>query len=279
MARYYSGNNEPLTRWGTRPVYLTTILTALFVLGLIVSAVLDIRRSGAAEWLIFSMPLAPAWSVWRAATYVLIGEMSFFTPFVILCFYWWSLGIETHLGRRALTRLLTALVLVGPAVCIAWWSVGAPASAVGNYAFTSGLLVAFATLYPNTEAWGWIPFKWLTFACIATGSLMLLGQSRWVELSMLWASCVVGFASMRSAKDAEYDDYEPPFARFRKIFRREPKLRVLPPPRVFEAEGEDVESIDPLLDKIARSGMASLSKKERARLEQAREALLKKDRR
>jgi hypothetical protein len=42
-------------------------------------------------------------------------------------------------------------------------------------------------------------------------------------------------------------------------------------------EDEAVDAIDPLLDKIARSGMASLTLKERARLEKAREALMKKE--
>ena len=47
------------------------------------------------------------------------------------------------------------------------------------------------------------------------------------------------------------------------------------------AEGatmDEVESIDPLLDKIARTGMASLTAKERTRLEKAREALIRKER-
>jgi hypothetical protein len=285
MARYCPGNNEPLTRWNNHPVYLTTILTGLFIVGLVATAVLGAARSPILEWLIFTMPLVPAWSLWRLFTYVFIGQLSFFTPFAILCFYWWSMGIETHMGRRVLTRLLVLLALTGPAACVAWWMIAGPSvagiAAIGNYAFTCGLLVAFATLYPNTEAWGWIPFKWLTFACVACGSLMLLASRSWIELSQLWASCAVGFAFMRHAKELEYDDYESPFARLGKLFQRKPKFRVLPKPanaRRAVEEADEIESIDPLLDKIARSGMASLSAEERARLEKAREALMKKDR-
>jgi hypothetical protein len=85
---------------------------------------------------------------------------------------------------------------------------------------------------------------------------------------------------MRHAQELEHDDYESPFARFAKRFRRQPKFRVLPTPLARSRrveEPDEVESIDPLLDKIARSGMNSLTAKERARLEKAREALLKKD--
>ena len=84
---------------------------------------------------------------------------------------------------------------------------------------------------------------------------------------------------MRHAKEVEHDDYESPLVRFVSRFRR-PKFRVLPAPTARSRrveEPDEVESIDPLLDKIARSGMNSLTAKERARLEKAREALLKKD--
>ena len=282
MARYLSRNNDPLTRWNNHPVYLTTILTGLFILGLVVSAVLGSMRSPLGAMLVFTMPLEPAWSLWRLVTYIFVGQLSFFTPFAILCFYWWSMGIETHVGRTVLSKLLALLVLVGPLVCVVRWKMlGAFDVAAGNYAFTCGLLIAFATLYPNTEAWGWIPFKWVAFACVVSGSLMLLADRNWGDLSQLWASCVVGFAYMNHAKELDHDDYESPFARFGKLFERKPKFRVLPAPVVRRRnvdELDELESIDPLLDKIARTGMASLTAKERARLEKAREALIKKDR-
>jgi hypothetical protein len=45
-----------------------------------------------------------------------------------------------------------------------------------------------------------------------------------------------------------------------------------------EAEEEDLhESIDPILDKISRSGLASLTARERSRLEKARHKLIAKD--
>ena len=277
MARYLSRNNDPLTSWNNHPVYLTTILTGLFIVGLIVSAIIG----SLAGLFVFRMPLVPEWSLWRLVTYVFVGELSFFTPFAIFCFYCWSMGIETHVGRTILSKLLALLLLASPLVTVVCWKLGVPAVAAGNYAFTCGLLIAFATLYPNTEAWGWVPFKWLAFACVACGSLMLLSNRSWGELSQLWASCAVGFAYMRYAKELDHDDYESPFAKLGKLFERKPKFRVLPTPaarrRVVE-EADEVESIDPLLDKIARSGMASLSARERARLEKAREALIKKDR-
>jgi hypothetical protein len=90
---------------------------------------------------------------------------------------------------------------------------------------------------------------------------------------------------MRHARDADHDDSIPLTARIRSLFRKKPKLRVVPPPvpsarrpvptPAVQEEG-DVE-IDALLDKIAKSGLNSLSKAERAKLERARQELLKKE--
>lgn len=283
MARYASRNNEPLGRWNGLPIYLTTILTAVFVAGLIFCAVTGAMRSPLGAALAFTMPLVPAWSIWRVVTYVFLGQINFFTPFAILCFYWWSTGIESHLGRATLARLLAVLMIIGPVVSmLAWLVLRMPSATAGNYVFTCGLLVAFATLYPRAEAWGWIPFKWIAFACIACGSLMILADRDWLQLAQLWATCAAAFAFIRFAVETEYDDYESPFARLGNYWKAR-KFRVLPdPPRSaprIETEVEDAVTadMDRLLDKIAKSGLSSLTPKERAELEKAREELLRRD--
>ncbi len=284
MARYTSGRNQPLTHWNNLPIYLTTILTAVFVLGLIASAVLMSMRSPLLGWLVFAMPLDPGWSIWRLFSYVFVGQVSFFTPFSILFFYWLGVGIETHLGRAILSRMLLLITLVTPAMAaLWWWSFGVPSNtlSVDNYMLMSGLLVAFATLYPITEAWGWIPFKWVAFACIACGSLMLLADRNWLGISQLWASCGAAFAYTRHAVELEHDDYESPLARLTLWFRRR-KFSVVKsadsrPSRRGSEVSEPAEEMDRLLDKIAKSGLSSLTSAERSRLEKARQALLKRE--
>jgi hypothetical protein len=284
MARYTSGNTPPLGQWGNVPIFLTTIVTAALVVGLLVTALLTASGSPLLSALVFDMPLVPSWSLWRLVTYVVVTDINFFTPFGIFFFYWMSMGLETHLGRAALARLLTLLVLVVPALAAAWWfGFGHPSSTYqwGNYLFTSSLLVAFATLYPRTEAFGWVPFKWVAFACIVCGSLMLLARGSVVELSELWGSCAVAFAFVRHALEAEYDDYESPLARLQLWFRRRRFRVVKPAPRPRPAAvgaSSPADELDRLLDKIAKSGIDSLTPAERTRLEKAREALLRKER-
>jgi hypothetical protein len=283
MARYYSGANQPLGTWNNLPIYLTTILTALLVVGFIGTAILESAGSALEGLFIFTMPLYPGWTVWRLFTYVFINPLNFFTPFGIWCFYWFAVGIETHLGRIRLSQLLVILTLV-PVVfaAVLYWGRGVPTDAGGISLLLAGLLVAFATLNPKTEAWGWIPFKWMAFACIFCGSLMYLAHRDWIPLIELWLSCVVGFGFIRLAKEQEYDDYVSPFSRLKSYFRRKPKLRVMPPPQADRRSpvvNEPPSEIDVLLDKIAKSGMGSLTPKERAQLEKAREALMRRDQR
>ena len=63
---------------------------------------------------------------------------------------------------------------------------------------------------------------------------------------------------------------------FPKVFSRRPKFRVVPKPK---PEEDALTSMDPLLDKIAKRGISSLTAGERSALERAREALVKRDKR
>ena len=115
---------------------------------------------------------------------------------------------------------------------------------------------------------------------------MLVGDRAWGSLVSLLLVCLASFSYMRGAIEQEYDDHVPFGARVRAWFRPKPKLRIVPRRRdpeeaLTRADFEDDEpesEMDALLDKIARNGLASLSPNERARLELAREELLKKDR-
>ena len=293
MARYLSRETEPYGKWKGIPIYLTTILTAVFVVGMIATAVLRAADSQFIESLILHVPLQSAWGVLGIVTYPFMGLPDFFTPFAIMCFYWWACGIETHLGRRPLVTLLAILALAPAAAAWFWWGLfGMGSSMQGNYLLTIGLLIAFATLYPNTEVWGWIPFKYFAAMCVACGLLIKIGDKAWGAVAHIVAICLISFLYIRHAVDQEYDDHVPISARIRSWFRRKPRLRVLPASehttyRERRAQRETPVSdtaerisaeVDALLEKIARNGISSLTDKERAKLELARMELLKKER-
>ena len=287
MARYMSRDTEPLAKWRGMPIYLTTIFTAALAVGLIVSAALTAAHSPWLTSLKFSVPVT-SWTGWLSVlSYPFINHVDFFAPLGLVCFYWWGAGIESHLGRGPLVRLLLILVLL-PVAFLSVLSLMEHSSGrlSGNFFLLAGLLVGFATLYPTTEWAGWMPYKYLAFASILCGSLMLVAERDWLRLADLWVVCAGAFFYTRHAIEKEYDDHVPLGARVRAWFRRTPKLRIVqrrrdPEEPLTRGDFEDDEpesEMDALLDKIARNGLASLSPNERARLELAREELLKKDR-
>ncbi len=292
MARYMSRDTEPLFKWGRLPIYLTTIFAALLAVGFLLSAVLKSAHSPWLNALTFTAPVR-SWTGWLSAlSYPLVSEVNFFTPLSIICFYWWALGIESHLGRAPLARLLGILVLL-PVAFVSVLSLSGFGGSVlaGQYFLTAGLLVAFATLYPNTEWAGWVPFKYLAFACILCGSLMFIAEQHWLEAADLWLVCIATFFFMRHAIEQEFDDAGSGggfnlAARLRRWFQRKPKFRVVPRTKATlssiasdDDDDDELENeLDTLLDKIAKNGLSSLSSNERARLELAREQLLKKER-
>src|SRR5688572_11683466 len=115
MSRFSNRENEPLDNWNGIPVYLTTIIAALFALGFLGSAVLQAMRAPFLQYLVFTMP-GGTWTLASLITYPFVDQISFFTPFAIFVFYWWAVGIETHLGRVALGKLLLLLLILPAAV-------------------------------------------------------------------------------------------------------------------------------------------------------------------
>jgi len=260
------------------PVYVTTIVTALFVAGLVGSIILASARVSLAP-LGFTAPDFLSGAVWQLLTFPFIDIPNFFTPLGIFCFYSWALEVEKHLGRGRFVKLLAAIVLVLPSVALSWWIFGItpPRPISGNYEVVAAVLIAFATLYPNIEYIGWIPLKWFAFACVAFGSLMYFPERNWIELSLLWAACATSFAFVRFIQRGGSMEL-PNLGRW---FRRQPQFRVLPAPvsrtRKRDADRQSMDEVDALLDKIATSGMSSLTAKERATLEKARETLIKRE--
>jgi hypothetical protein len=274
---------QPLGHIGRLPIHITTILTTFFVVGLILFALLGSAGVRVHELFGFDPETFSRGRVWTPATYAFFSLPDFFSAFGLFCFYRWAIEVERYLGRARFVKFFVMLVFLGPLVVGLWHLAGRDQliPLIGNYDLIAAVLIAFATLYPNVEFFGWIPLKWFAFVCVALGSLMYFPQHDWISLSLLLTSCGAAFGYVRflqSGGSVEFGDL------WEKIdpFKRRPKLRVLPSPHSSgrdDDELDEVESIDPLLDKIARTGIASLTARERARLEKARAALLKKDRR
>jgi hypothetical protein len=119
--------------------------------------------------------------------------------------------------------------------------------------------------------------KWAALILVGIYTMMALAYKDMTLLIWVWASCGTAYMMVRY--------YQGMFSLPKlRLWKRKPKLRVLPdlPPRKVgpapkpAADSANMAEIDALLDKIAQSGIGSLTPKERAKLDAAREGLLKR---
>ena len=260
---------------GRYPVRVTSIIAALYVLGMFATTIAASLQRDMSPF-IFQAHLFLHGAIWQPLTCVLIQNASFFFLFNLFFFYWSGTEVEKYLGIRRYVLLFVILLLIAPLVLIAWGSRAAYWPYFGSYELSVGMFIAFATLYPNVELFGWVNLKWLAFAGLVLASMQYLPGHQWGSLTILWAMCLTAFLYIRIVQGRIAIPVD-----LRKMnpFRKRPRLHVVQKSQQRRVmEPDDVyASVDPILDKIARSGIGSLTPTERKILDRARNRLLKKD--
>jgi membrane associated rhomboid family serine protease len=267
-----SEEHQPVTWVRGHPIYAAHIIVAVFVASMIVTTVLMAAHlTGIFVWLPFGSAAVLRGEVWRVATYGLLNPPSL--PFAVdmLMIVWFGREVERFFGRRTFLQLYAGVYLLSPLLFTLiglWWPMNL-AGETGAFA----LFIAFATLFPNAPMIFNVLAKWAAWILVAIFTLMALAANDWTTLVSLWATVGFAYAFVR------YKQGRFALPSFR-LPTRKPKLRVLPdlePPAAKSPKVASMAEVDALLDKIARSGMASLTAKERAKLDAARANLLKKD--
>lgn len=270
-------DNRPLGNFRGLPIYLTTIIVAVFVIGLVFSAL----AGAGASLALFAFEPGLVWQhgqVWRLITYLAVDQVNFFTIFNLLFLYSFGRNCEQEMGRGRYIAFFGLLVLSPVVITTLLWLAGFGGAVAGSTHLSIGLVIAFATIYPNVEWWGSIPMKFVAIGCMFLAAIGHVSQRDQIGLGSTLATCAVSFGYIRAMRSGIFSGLS-----WTKLFGRRPKLRVLPPlePQRGNARRDNDASsdMDALLDKIAKSGLNSLTAKEKARLQAAREELLKKDRR
>jgi hypothetical protein len=178
--------------------------------------------------------------------------------------------LEKFLGRKKFLTLFACIYLVTPLLftLLGKWLPTAFAGETGAFA----IFVAFATLYPNVPVFFALLAKWVAIILVSIYTLAALADHSYTMLISLWATSGFAFGFIRF-QQGQFD-----LPRIR-LPRRKPKLRVVSGGAVSSKSTSSVvtatstSEIDALLDKIAQSGFASLTAKEKAKLEAARQEL------
>jgi hypothetical protein len=270
-----ASDNQPIAWMGKYPVRLATILASAHLLGIFASVIFPTAGVNISP-LAFYVPRFLHGALWQPLTCTFLQRVDFFSLFNVLFIYWSGSEVEKYLGRRRFLQLVGLLLLIPPLV-ISTWSLFGPHWVYGGpYEFSIGLFIAFATLYPNVQWFGWVPLKWLAFVGIFFGSMSDLPRQQWGDLSVLWVMCAASFGFIRLLQTGVSV-----FALARNVqfFKPKPKFHIVQreTPRRSSAEPENIhESIDPVLEKISKHGINSLTASERRALDRARNSLLKK---
>ncbi len=276
-----SDDYQPVTWVGRHPIHVTTLLVAVHVILMVAACFLS--ALGAASFLgvlVFdSAQVISLGRVWQIATYAFIH-----LPYSATALLWFAVEmymlfafgreLERFLGRRAFIVFYLLLLWV-PTLFLTiiglWMRVGIAGSATLHL----GIFIGFAAIYPNVEMFLRIQMKWVALILVAIGTLAALANHLWADLIVLWTTVIAAVLFIRfrgAGPELEW------WSSLKSRWQPKPKFHVVPrttPRRTVEPENIH-ESIDPVLEKISRSGINSLTASERRALDRARNRLLKK---
>ncbi|MFM7375758.1 MAG: DUF6576 domain-containing protein [Chthoniobacterales bacterium] len=269
-------NHNPIAWVGRVPVFATTIIVALYVVSMVVVTLL--LASDAKEVLskltFDSGAVLRDWELWRCLTYAFVNPPDPWFIIALVMLYIFGRDVEQFLGRTGFIRLYVGLLLLGPSLLIA-----ATMATGRDFTLTQGwanfaVFIAFAALYPGAQLLFQITAKVFEWVFLGINVLQLVAMRQWPEMTVLLATSALAWYAIRHGAALNFDF----LTRLRPVSHRtgRPRLRVMPPPDHPPADPHRI--IDPLLDKISRDGIGSLTRREREQLERARTALLEKER-
>jgi membrane associated rhomboid family serine protease len=277
-----SDDYRPVAWMGRYPVDVTTMLVGVHVAAALMAALLyaiagTVGAASLLGWL--QLNSASVWSggqVWRLFTYAFVHSPSGLLWFAIEMYLLFVFGreVERFIGRRSYIALYLIL-LITPAALLTMWSHWQASVLSGSWALHFGIFIAFATIYPRAELFLRIMAKWVALILAGVYTFERLAYHAWSDLVVVWTSIGAAFLFI------EWSGAGPELAWWSALktrFAPRPKYRVVPKMRPTRpADSDDVyASIDPILDKISKFGMGSLTASERRQLNRERERLLKK---
>ena len=270
---------QPVTWFRGHPIYAAYLVVIVFAASMIVTALLMAARQDAVlSWLDFTSTRVLNGEVWRVLTYGLVNPPSIQFALDMLMIVWFGREVEKVVGGRSFLRFFACIYLITPVLytLIGLWTPTHRAGQSGALA----VFVAFAVYFPNVPVFFALLSKWAAAILVAIYILMALAWHQYPWLASILATTGFAYAFVRHQQGLLS---LPSF----RLPRRQPKFRVLPdepsPTRNSSAKKTSDPSrpivrdttaaeMDALLDKIARSGMASLTPDERARLDAAAKA-------
>ena len=267
---------KPVTWVGRYPVDVTTILVAVHAFTMIAGSILKaMGQGGFVDSLLFdSAQVLHAGHFWQIATYAFVNPPTIWFAISLYMLFFFGREVERFIGQKAFILLYVSLLLL-PTLFLTIWGLSGRIVYGDSSALHFGIFVAFAAIYPSVELLFRIQTKWVALVFGVLGTLQLLSANAWPQLFAFLITVVYALVFIRARGIGPELEW---WTNLRARFQPKPKFHVVPrsgPRRVIEPE-DVYDSIDPLLEKISRSGINSLTASERRALDRARDRLLNK---
>jgi membrane associated rhomboid family serine protease len=278
-----SNDYQPFGYIGRIPLYFSTILVLVYCVCLVALVFCSAFNGPDIATLLDydSLAVTRGYQFWRFFSYPLVNLPSIWFALEMYLLYSFGREVERFIGRYAFAMMYLSIVALAPCLSTAVVTLDRTLwiHFFGSYTADFAVFIAFATIYPNAEIFFTFKAKWVAAVLIAIYSLQFLYYKDVVNLVLFWAACLAAFVFikyLRGQIQFSLRNYLR-LRRSRRVLKPLPRPRAASPMLPPKSERDDViESIDPLLDKIAKHGISSLTASERARLEEARAELLKK---
>jgi hypothetical protein len=258
-------------------VYLSTAIAFAHGVMMIFTA---LALASGAEWFFQVLAFSPQSAIgklnlWQFVTYAFVNRPDIFTLIQLVLLAFFGRDVEKFIGRKAFALLYAILILAIPILLSLLSFLGVDSGSYsGSDAVHFAIFLAFAMIYPGAEIFFGIQARWIAIAFLGIYTLQFLASRQWIGLSILWWECGVSAAWMMREGVRSFS-----LPSVSTIPLKRPERRSKAARREPEKEVELYDSIDPILEKIARQGIGSLTRSEREKLERVRAALLEKERR
>lgn len=274
-----SDRDDPWFRVGRVDVTSSVLVPALCVVSIVLWAFVP----GVVEALALFPSDARGGQVWRLLTWPLANTPSIWTVLMLAMLWFFGRELERMVGRNRYLFLLVVLALVPGLVATA---VGAQLS--GAHIIQVAVFAIFCAELPDIRFWGAIPAWVFAVVIIGIELLQLIGLDQTEQIVVLLAALVTGALVARSFGLLTDYPWLPAIGVRRQ--RHERRQRVpragsstvvagpwLEPPSEGLSSFEQSE-LDALLDKTSASGLGSLTRDEKSRLNELSKKLRQRDR-
>jgi len=213
--------------------------------------------------------------VWRLVTWPVANEPSIYSVLDLVFFWFFGRELERAMTRVRFTKYLVALTVI-PAIV----ATGLDLPAAGLRPIALAVFVAFAVESPDARLMFGIPAKWFAVVLIGIEVLQRIGLRDGRGLAFLAVTLAVAVIGLRFVGLGDHVKFIPAPSFGQKKAKRSKPARQFKTDSVVSgpwgantADAARQAEVDRLLDKIAASGLDSLTPEERRRLNDASKRL------